>query len=122
MVTLEKPGCSGLGAELRVWPGSRKTKGPSNISSGLTASASVSLSPEIRGSPLARLHINHKAWSRKVKALGKEECSRTLFPPCSCTRLLSVTGAQGGPKACVTSLDQGYNANIVLGGTREVFI
>lgn len=37
MVTLEKPGCSGLGAELRVWPGYRKTKGPSNISSGLTA-------------------------------------------------------------------------------------
>lgn len=98
MVTLEKPGCSGLGAELRVWPGYRKTKGPSNISSGLTASASVSLSPEIRGSPLARLHINHKAWSRKVKALGKEECSRTLFPPCSCHQIAVCDWGPGWTK------------------------
>ena len=65
----------------------KMTKGPSNISSGLTASASVSLSPEISRSPLARLHINHKAWNRNIKAQGKEECSLTLFLPCSCHQI-----------------------------------
>lgn len=63
MTTLEEPWCSGLGAEPRPGPGymrpslghdDRETEDPSNISSGLTAFACVSLSPGVQQEPPSR--------------------------------------------------------------------
>lgn len=134
MTTLEEPWCSGLGAEPRPGPGymrpslghdDRETEDPSNISSGLTAFACVSLSPGVQQEPPSRAAYQpqtlEQAW-RGSQEGGVLARSLTLAPPAAVTRLVSGAGAQGGPAACVTGLDQGYNANIVLCGTREVFI
>lgn len=68
------------------------TKAPSNISSGLTASACVSLSPEFIRSPQVRLHTDPRPWNRNAAALRKKkkkkkECLLTLSPPCSCHQI-----------------------------------
>lgn len=117
----------GLGAEPSTGPGSVRhldmmTKAPSNISSGLTASACVSLSPEFSRSPLAKLHTDPRPWNRNATALRKKkrECLLTLSPPCSCHQ---IAVCPLGPRVDQQHVPLSWTrANIVLWGTREVFI
>lgn len=66
-------------------------------------------------------------WSRNSKVHGKKEFSSIhetfLFLPETATEIsICYPGPRVDQQTCVISLNRGYNGNIVLSGTRDVFI
>lgn len=79
------------------------------------------LQPECRREPLPR---NKKEQKLKVRQKeGFSSIRETLFLPAAATQIsICFRGPRVDQQACATSLDRGYNGNIVLSGTRAVFI
>lgn len=115
IVTLEGPWCSGLGAEPRVGPGYMRhldmmTKGPSNISSGLTASASVSLSPEfIQQEPPSQ--AAHKPQSQEQEYKGSQQRGVLTHP---------LSSLQLSPDCCLWLGPRVDQRHVSLPWTRDI--